>query len=144
MSEQFYQLKQVSLLEVSLKQESVIKKNEKIDTNARFELNASNINEDFFEIIMSFYFNVKNTEEQKEIFQSKVAYSGVFQIRGFDEAEINKIIRTHASAALYPFCRSKVLNLLSETPLKGVEAPMIDFFTIYQSQEEENKKETES
>tara|TARA_B100000700_G_scaffold267699_1_gene307771 strand:- start:39523 stop:40008 length:486 start_codon:yes stop_codon:yes gene_type:complete len=85
--------------------------------------------------------DAKNENEIETMFEVGCLYSCLSDIEGFSEEEIFKIQHINLSQILYPYVRSEVNRIMSDTVIPKIQLQLIDFATVYFNKFEKNKVE---
>lgn len=111
--------------------------------NIRFQMNVGELNkeESLFEV--TFQFVVQGLQEgAKELdYEAMVGYSAIIKASGFTQEEFDKLIGVHVATALYPYCRSKMQQLIGESIFTIMNLPTIDFNEVHKEQMEARKNQ---
>ena len=111
------------------------------ESETQFEVSTKKIKNDMFDVTLAVHLKTRDVESKDAAYNITVKYTGIFEIAGLDEEELEKAIRTHASLMLYPYCRSAINSVVSDSPFPNVTIPPIDFFAIYEEQKKQKKSE---
>lgn len=134
MSQQKYQLNQVSLSNVSFDIVSTIQGPEKYEIKTSFIPSVSIIKDNFYLVSLKVIVDLRDLSKNNDFSNASVTYDGVFEISGFEtKDDLDKVIMAYCLSALFPFCRSKIVSIYAETPFKNIMLPMIDFFAIHEA-----------
>ncbi len=108
-----------------------INDNPPIGTETLFQLDAKALENDVFLVTLEVKLESSNPENKEEKYYSAIAiYSGLFEIKNVSPEQFEDVARTNCATILYPFCRSALSNLLSDSVFPNTLAPVIDFFAI--------------
>lgn len=83
------------------------------------------LREDFYEVMLRL--SVVSRTGSNTHFMVEVVQSGVFTVRGYDEGELEKILRTICPEILYPFAREAVESLVVKGRFPALLLDPIDF-----------------
>ncbi|MEM8593186.1 MAG: protein-export chaperone SecB, partial [Pseudomonadota bacterium] len=70
---------------------------------------------------VSLRITITASQEETVVFIAEVDYAGVFVAEGFDEAEIEHIVKVHCPTILFPYVR----ETLDSTIVKGNFPPLL-------------------
>tara|TARA_B100002019_G_C21235237_1_gene582344 strand:- start:1124 stop:1591 length:468 start_codon:yes stop_codon:yes gene_type:complete len=79
--------------------------------------------------------------ENETIFEVGCLYSCLAKIKGFTEEEIFKIQHINLSQGLYPYIRSEVNRIMSDSIIPKIQLQFVDFAGMYFNKFENEKKE---
>ena len=113
------------------------------ESETTFEISTKRINEELVDVTLTVHLKSRDVTKKELKYQITVGYSGIFKITGVTDVEFEKIIRTHAVLMLYPYCRSSINFVLSDSSFPTAQIPVIDFFRIYEEQKKQEAKEVQ-
>ena len=105
-----------------------------LGTETQFEIRYQKINDELIEVILTTTVSAIEDETKNQKYHLSVSCSGLFSLSGFEGEEFNKLIKTHASSMLYPFCRAQVANILSQSAFPVAIIPTVNFFHLYENE----------
>jgi preprotein translocase subunit SecB len=76
-------------------------------------------------------------EDGTGIFESLVIYSGVFNIEGYEENELEMFININCASFLFPYARAEMMKLIAETNLPKINIQPVDFVSMYYMKQKE-------
>lgn len=148
-----YQILNIALKEAVLntnKASSFFFERKEQQNNIRFQMNVAELNkeESLFEV--SFQLVIQGLQEnaKKLDYEAMVGYAAIIKASGFTQEDFDKLIGVHVATALYPYCRSKMQQIIGETQFNISNLPTIDFSAVHEEQqqakqEQKNQKDQE-
>jgi len=114
-----------------------------LDADADTQMNIKNSHRDLgdgrFEVIL--HLSIHTQRGDKTVFLLELDQGGVFEIGGFNEAEIQQLIGTHCPATLFPYARETVSSTIIKGGFPALVLQPINFEALYaQSQQSGNAK----
>jgi preprotein translocase subunit SecB len=98
-----------------------------IDLNV--ELNAQGRDDGFYEIDLKLA--ARATRETETVFHIELVYSGLFQIIGVPQADMEPVLMVECPRYLFPFARRLIADLSAEGGFPPFRLEPIDFGGIY-------------
>lgn len=89
----------------------------------------------FYEVVLTATVTAKHKD--KTAFLVEVAQAGVFQVRNFQQHELEAVINVTCPRSLLPYAREAVSSILGRAGFPPVVLPHVGFETIYQQQLQE-------
>jgi protein-export chaperone SecB len=74
----------------------------------------------------------------EKIYSAKVTYSGMFIVQGFSPEELDIVLNVNCPSLVFPYARSEINRMLSETQMQKPQLQPVQFDMMYQ-----NKKQKE-
>ena len=87
------------------------------------------LQDSLYEVALSL--SVVSRMETNTNFMIEVVQCGVFTVRGYDEVELQRVLRTICPEALYPFAREAVESLVVKGRFPSLLLDPIDFAASY-------------
>ncbi len=88
-----------------------------------------------YEVVLTATVTAKHKD--KTAFLVEVAQAGVFQVRNFQQHELEALINVTCPRSLLPYAREAVSSILGRAGFPPVVLPHVGFETIYQQQLQE-------
>lgn len=108
----------------------------------KVDLNVSNtaLGDDLFEVVLS----VTATAVKKEdvLFLAEVDQAGIFQVKGFPEAQLDHILGAFCPTILFPYAREVVSDMVVRGTFPQLNLNPVNFEAIYAQQKQEKAKQT--
>jgi preprotein translocase subunit SecB len=90
---------------------------------------AKALGKDHYEVVLAVTITVKF--EEKSVYLIEVHQAGIFQISGFDEEAIGRMVATHCPNILFPFAREAVSDLVVRGGFPQLLLAPINFEALY-------------
>ena len=84
----------------------------------------------------------KKVEKHPVISVIKVKQAGIFQIKGFEDKQIDQLLKVYCPELLYPYARHVVAELVVMSSMPSVTLQPISFFSLYQKEQEHEESQT--
>jgi len=106
----------------------------------KLEINTKNtkLADNQYEGILSLKVNVEC--EDKELFTITLEQAGAFVLKGFEEADAEKILGIHCPTILFPYASQRIATMITQAGFPASYLPTINFQALY---EQRKKKENE-
>jgi len=109
-----------------------------VETVDELNLNVekNKMGDDKYEVTLNLMSRKKlkeSTDNNEFIYSFHIQYSGIFQISGFDDDEIEEILVVHCGSTLLPFAREKMTAIISESGFKAFVMQPFDFKKLLES-----------
>lgn len=104
--------------------------------------NAQKLADNLFEVVVSITVTVKNGEQTA--FLVEVQQAGIFQIEGFDDANLQAVLGSFCPNVIFPYAREAVSDLVTRGGFPQLLLAPINFDALYQQhlqQQAANKQE---
>ncbi len=95
------------------------------------KVKSRRVAEDTYEVLLEF--EVKATRGEAVAFIVELAYGGLFQISGFDEATLGLVTMVECPRILFPFARRIIADSVRDGGFAPLMLQPIDFMALYQS-----------
>jgi preprotein translocase subunit SecB len=92
-----------------------------------------------FEVVLTATVTAKLKE--KTAFLVEVAQAGIFQIRNFEPADLDRTVNVTCPRVLLPYAREAVSSLLGRAGFPPINLPHVGFETLYMEQRQEQEKQ---
>ena len=87
---------------------------------------------------------VRRIAEEKEVFDCKVCYFGIFQIQGASAEKCQELLLTRCLDTLYPYVTATITQLSNMAGFRQLQLALINFSALFRNkQREQDKWETD-
>ncbi len=104
------------------------------DINVNFNVEAKNIREEIFEVVLNVEINA--TVEDKPVFIAELAYAGLCQIKGGSQETTQQALMIEVPRQLFPFARSIIANTIRDGGFPPLMLNPIDFNQFYRNHQQ--------
>ena len=111
------------------------------DVDVQMENAATNLEDDFFETTISVTVTVK--VEGRTAFLIEVVQGGMFQIAGFNEAELNNLLGSTCPNVLFPYVREVISDVCVRGGFPQMLLSPVNFEMLYQRQLQQQSQAAE-
>ena len=116
------------------------KKIEKPKVDISVDINATKLNDTFYEINLKIA-STSSTDED-ELFILELDYCGIFEITGKEQEELEQILLIYCPNILFPFARRIIANATSDGGFAAMLIDPIDFVALYQKRKSQNEQKS--
>jgi preprotein translocase subunit SecB len=99
------------------------------EVNLQLNTSASQLEGDLFEVVL--HLTVTSKQGDKTGFLVEVQQAGIFEIKGFDEAQKGHMLGAYCPDTLYPFAREAVSDLVTKGGFPQLLLSPINFEAVY-------------
>jgi len=112
-----------------------------LDADADTQMNIKNSHRELsdgrYEVIL--HLSIHTKREDNTVFLLELDQGGVFEISGFNDAEIQQLIGTHCPSTLFPYARETVSSTIIKGGFPALVLQPINFDALFaQSQQQGN------
>lgn len=112
------------------------------ETDLQMNTDASPQGENFYEVKIELTVTVKSGD--KTAFLVEVIQAGIFEIAGYNAAEMKHILSAYTPSVLFPYAREVISGMVSKGSFPELHLAPINFDALYaQRLEEEKQAQTE-
>ncbi|MCP8351691.1 protein-export chaperone SecB [Candidatus Synchoanobacter obligatus] len=86
--------------------------------------------------VVNLLINVAVSIKDKEIFKLKSVHTGVFNVTGYDDKELEQITESFCPSIIYPYAREKVSAMVSSAGFPPLHLSPVDFDARYRAAKE--------
>ena len=101
----------------------------KPETEMQLNTSIATLEEDVFEVVLTI--TVQTKEGDKTGFLAEVQQAGIFNIRGFDEAQKAHMFGAYCPNTLFPFAREAIANLVSKGGFPPLLLAPVNFDALF-------------
>ena len=116
------------------------KKLEKPQVNISCDINATKLNDVYYEI--SLKINATSSTSEDELFILELDYCGIFEITGKEKEELEQILLIYCPNILFPFARRIIANTTSDGGFAAMLIDPVDFVALYQKRKSQNEQKS--
>ncbi len=98
---------------------------------------VTKLNENHFEVVLNLTVTVK--QEEKTAFLVEIHQAGLFQVAGFEPAQLQHLLSSTCPSILFPYAREAVDNMAIRGGFPPLILPPINFDALYAKALEEAK-----
>lgn len=106
--------------------------------NMQFDLGAQQVNENLYEVALSF--TIEGMQQEKKALIIEIKYAGLFTIHCDDKKELEMILLIQCPTLLFPYVRRIVSNLSTDAGYPPINLSPIDFYGFYISKFNEEQQ----
>jgi preprotein translocase subunit SecB len=99
------------------------------EVNLQLNTSVSQLEGDLFEVVL--HLTVTSKQGDKTGFLVEVQQAGIFEIKGFDEAQKGHMLGAYCPDTLYPFAREAVSDLVTKGGFPQLLLSPINFEAVY-------------
>jgi len=99
------------------------------EVNLQLNTSVSQLEGDLFEVVL--HLTVTSKQGDKTGFLVEVQQAGIFEIKGFDEAQKSHMLGAYCPDTLYPFAREAVSDLVTKGGFPQLLLSPINFEAVY-------------
>jgi preprotein translocase subunit SecB len=99
------------------------------EVNLQLNTSANPLEENLFEVLLNM--TVTSHQDDKTAFLVEIQQAGIFQLAGFDEAQLNHMLGVYCPDALYPFAREVVADLVTKGGFPQLLLAPVNFEAVY-------------
>ena len=107
----------------------VFRQDFKPDVNLQLNTSVNRLDGDLFEVVLNV--TVTSKQEDKTGFLVEVQQAGIFELKGYDEAQKGSVLGAYCPNTLYPFAREAVSDLVVKGGFPQLLLSPINFDALY-------------
>lgn len=110
--------------------QSLIATNAKPHIDVSVDLRAQKLQDEVFEVTI--HLGTRATAEGSTLFLAELAYSGIFQLSGIPEENLEGVLLVDCPFVLFPFARRVISDVTRDGGFPPLMLDPIDFHQLYQ------------
>jgi preprotein translocase subunit SecB len=133
-----FQIQRVYLKDASLEQPNspeIFLEQKEPSVNIQLGVEAKQIADGIYEVTVSA--TVQTTSEEKAVFLVECKQAGIFEIRGFEQEQLDPVMGIACPQIVYPYLRSNVADLINRAGFPPVHLSEINFQAMYEQRQAE-------
>lgn len=133
-----FQIQRVYLKDASLEQPNspeIFLEQKEPSVNIQLGVEAKQIADGIYEVTVSA--TVQTTSEEKTVFLVECKQAGIFEIRGFEQEQLDPVMGIACPQIVYPYLRSNVADLINRAGFPPVHLSEINFQAMYEQRQAE-------
>jgi preprotein translocase subunit SecB len=99
------------------------------DVNLQLNTSASQLEDGLYEVVL--HLTVTSKQGEKTGFLVEIQQAGIFEIKGFDDAQKGHMLGAYCPDTLYPFAREAVSDLVTKGGFPQLLLAPINFEAVY-------------
>ncbi|MFZ0470809.1 MAG: protein-export chaperone SecB [Thiogranum sp.] len=99
------------------------------EVNLQLNTSASQLEDGLFEVVL--HLTVTSKQGEKTGFLVEIQQAGIFEIKGFDDAQKGHMLGAYCPDTLYPFAREAVSDLVTKGGFPQLLLAPINFEAVY-------------
>ena len=107
----------------------VFRQDFKPDVNLQLNTSVNRLDGDLFEVVLNV--TVTSKQEDKTGFLVEVQQAGIFELKGYDEAQQGSVLGAYCPNTLYPFAREAISDLVVKGGFPQLLLSPINFDALY-------------
>ncbi len=107
----------------------VFRQDFKPDVNLQLNSSVNNLGGDLYEVVLNL--TVTSKQGGKTAFLVEVQQAGIFELKGYDEAQKSAMLGAYCPNTLYPFAREVVADLVTKGSFPQLLLSPINFDALY-------------
>jgi preprotein translocase subunit SecB len=107
----------------------VFRQDFKPDVNLQLNTSVNRLDADLFEVVLNV--TVTSKQEDKTGFLVEVQQAGIFELKGYDEAQKGSVLGAYCPNTLYPFAREAISDLVVKGGFPQLLLSPINFDALY-------------
>ena len=108
-------------------------------TNLNLRSAHTQLDENMHEVVLTITVEAKDKDEDKTLFLLEIQQAGIFELAGYDEAEMGALIGSFSPNVLFPYARETIANMVLKGGFPEFVLQPINFDALYM-QSLQNKK----
>lgn len=109
--------------------------------NVELNVKTDKLDNNIYEVKLSITANVSSKE--KPAFLAEVHQAGIFNIQGFSEVQLSRMLGSYCPTVLFPYAREVISDLVSRGGFPPLYLAPINFEALYEQQlQQQQNKET--
>ena len=114
---------------------------QKPKVNISVDINATKLNDTFYEIDLKI--SSSSSTDEDELFILELQYCGIFEITGKkQQEELEQVLLIYCPNILFPFARRIIANTTSDGGFAAMLIDPIDFVALYQKRKSQNEQKS--
>lgn len=133
-----FQIQRVYLKDASLEQPNspqIFLEQEEPSVNIQLGVEAQAVAEGVFEVAVTA--TVQTTVGDKTVFLVECKQAGIFEIRNFDQEQLDPVLGIACPQIVYPYLRSNVSDMITRAGFPPVHLSEINFQAMYEQRQAE-------
>jgi preprotein translocase subunit SecB len=107
----------------------VFRQDFKPDVNLQLNTSVNRLDGDLFEVVLNV--TVTSKQEDKTGFLVEVQQAGIFELKGYDDAQKSSVLGAYCPNTLYPFAREAISDLVVKGGFPQLLLSPINFDALY-------------
>lgn len=99
------------------------------ETNLEMASKAKSLSNDYYEVELQLTITVKNND--KAAFLVEVSQAGIFEIKGYNQSQLNQLLASYCPTTLFPYAREAIASLVSKGSFPEMHLSPINFEALY-------------